>query len=195
MAHLGNLQGVYQRLRCPSCGDPEGVSLLSRQFGIQAWQSVLPGPNPGLNVPDGPRSHAGLVAAVARHCAWLSRSGRFRAETGSPANTLHTRGGTGGGTAPHTSHLSHTPHRMVEENRGVMRSVNGRGWDRTSDLPRCDVTRPRTGGVNRNLVPELVPVSPDPTVLTCTEAGSKPRFCSQMHSHAADLKTVGMARL
>ena len=145
MAHLGNLQGVYQRLRCPSCGDPEGVSLLSRQFGIQAWQSVLPGPNPGLNVPDGPRSHAGLVAAVARHCAWLSRSGRFRAETGSPANTLHTRGGTGGGTAPHISRVSHAPHGVVERNRGAMRGVNGRGWDRTSDLPR--VKRERMGTV------------------------------------------------
>ena len=50
------------------------------------------------------------------------------------------RGGTGEGTPPHVSHVSHTLHRMVERSRLAMRGVNGRGWDRTSDLPR--VNRP-----------------------------------------------------
>ena len=44
-----------------------------------------------------------------------------------------------------------------------------------------------------NLVPELVPVSADPVVSQRTEAEPKPRFCSQTHSHTADLKTVGRA--
>ena len=32
--------------------------------------------------------------------------------------------------------LSHLSHRMVERSPQSMRGVNGRGWDRTSDLPR-----------------------------------------------------------
>ena len=48
------------------------------------------------------------------------------------------QGGTEGGTTPHSSHLSHASHPMVERSRLVMRGLNGRGWDRTSDLPRVN---------------------------------------------------------
>ena len=41
------------------------------------------------------------------------------------------RGGTGEGTAPHTSHVSHTPHPVVKPNPHGYSGVNGRGWDRT----------------------------------------------------------------
>ena len=45
------------------------------------------------------------------------------------------RGGTGEGTTPHKSHVSHTSHRMVKPDPLAMRGVNGLGWDRTS-VPR-----------------------------------------------------------
>ena len=61
-------------------------------------------------------------------------------------DTRVARGGTGEGTTPHKSHVSHTSHRMVKPDRLAMRGRNGRGWDRTSDLPRVKRERMATGG-------------------------------------------------
>jgi hypothetical protein len=56
------------------------------------------------------------------------------------------KGAPRGAPSRPTSHLSHRSHRMVERTRPVMRNVNGRGWDRTSDLPRVTRARMATGG-------------------------------------------------
>ena len=74
-------------------------------------------------------------------------------------DTRLARGGTGEGTTPHKSHVSHTSHRMVKPDPLAMRGVNGRGWDRTS-VPRVKRVHRET-----RLCPDM-PGTAQPCVLT-----------------------------
>src|SRR5262249_46396962 len=97
-----------------------------------------------------PRAHARAYTYVGGPVGRVERSDRVRVRRRALAGF---RGGTGEGTAPHVSHVSHIPHRIVKSDRLAMRSVNGRGWDRTSDLPRVNSSGTGTAGTAGEEVP------------------------------------------